>query len=151
MQMRRETDLAGRADITLISFVVARFRNLSEKHWQLRIPGFSPPEHAMSAAPLTIGPPLPSTLASSVRTHVPSIFPPSHGIGEAHRKRLALVAKAKAKEARRTQAKAQANQVNTAAAAAPAVAAVPMEDTNGTAKAAAGAAAKKRKRGPTDE
>jgi hypothetical protein len=139
-------------------FSQPRSRSLSplastEKHWQLRIPGFSPPEAAMSSAPLTTGPSLPSTLASTVRTHVRSIFPPAHGIGEAHRKRLALIAKAKAREARKTQAKAQANQANAAAAAtnAPAAAAVPMEDTNGTAKAAGGAAAKKRKRGPNDE
>lgn len=134
------------------------FARSPEKQWQIRIPGFALPESALSHVPTVGHGGVPSTLASVTNTHVRNIVSPAYGIGEAHRKRLALIAKAKQKEAKKSMARVQATAAATAAAATggPATGVVPMDETSNstatgsTVKANLAAPAKKRKR-PTEE
>lgn len=139
---------------TLLSTVLACL--LTEKVWQLRIPGFSLPESAMSAPPQGVGPHAPSTtLASATGMHVRNVRAPSYGVSEAHRKRLALVQKARNKEAKRAASKAAAEAAkaaaNQAASSSAAPAAAAEEEANGApAKSSSSTQAKKRKR-PNEE
>lgn len=130
---------------------LALLPRFSVKNWQISIPGFSVPEPLLSAP--SVGPSSgpSSTLGSSTGLHVRNILTPSYGIGEAHRKRMALVAKVKTKEAKKVAASMQAvaAATNTGAVA---------EEANGAANgstapkpnAAAAAQQKKRKR-PNEE
>lgn len=137
-----------------------------EKQWQMRIPGFTLADSAVGAAnPMAgtggaVGAP-PSNLGPAsglqVRTARKGTL---HGVGEAHRKRLALVQKLRSKENKQKAAAAAATQAAAAgsaggagapaaaAAAAAGSAAAGAADAKGA--AAAAAAAKKRKRGPDD-
>jgi len=129
-----------------------------EKHCQMRIPGFTIPDSLAANTPAVagtggaVGAPA-ATLGTVTGLQIRNARKGSlYGVGEAHRKRLALIERLRAKEAKRAAAASNAPAAAASSAGAGAADAGGAAGASGDAKAGGAAAAaaqsKKRKRGP---